>query len=635
MGKIVINDARMGAKVHDISAVFEKMLPKSIPGFYFRKAQAELSEQVDKVMQGGGTLIAEAGTGTGKSGAYIVPMLLAPYGSFIISTNTIALQEQLVKKDIPQLAAALGKSNVKVEIAKGASNYLCKLSYRKWKSASESPDAAFVRWADKTGSGDFSQFGKALGRELSELSAEACIGSACPYFRSCFKKNADDRIRGADIIVTNHAYLLANFAAMGGHSPLAGTRHIVIDEAHNLPSVAVNAFSVSVTQGRMNKLFTKFSKFEGFQADEAQAAADSFWASIVVGTGGRVGLDQFDRASAGLLYKMLTKLAKDVRAYYREFDEEYGTNEEDSARAELDIAQIDDMALNLAFILNFDPNFVAWADSHTVGQTEYKSINASPIDPSKFLHRLFASYEGKVFMSATLKPFDYFSSTVGIKLYNTFEAESPFDYKKHMLIVVPTNLPDVKSSTFHADTSGIIIKAISQSGGRSMVLTTSIRGMNEVYRVLTSALGRSYTVMKQGDGSPQKLVESLKGNPKSVIVATRSFWEGIDIKGDSLSCLIIDKIPYPIFGDPIIQARMKKMEEEGVNPYLKLMVPEAQSMFRQGVGRLIRSKDDHGVVVVLDSRLMEPDTNRRFLGALPGFTFTRNVDDIGAWLKSL
>jgi ATP-dependent DNA helicase DinG len=622
------------------------LLARALPGYEERPSQQRLSEAVAGVLRGGGMLLAEAGTGTGKTLAYLLPAVELER-RVVVSTGTKNLQEQLVDKDIPLLSRALGR-DLAVAVMKGRGNYLCLLRYRSFGQAgtfrrlNELPLFKAVQaWAPRTETGDRAEIpelpdGVDFWREIS-AATENCIGQACPEFDECWITRMRQRALEADIVVVNHHLLCADLevkeTSFGEVIPEYDT--VVIDEAHVLEDVATQYFGVQVSSYRIEELCRDVEReLKAAQRDardvraelvSVRDRAERFFKRLGRGTGSRLRPGWMNPAiveESQALDRRLDGLRGAILA-----EPERGEALEGLARRSTALRE------ELAFVL------AAEQDTHvyfveTRGRGVF--LKATPIDVAPMLReRLFDRMRAAVLTSATLavdSRFDYLKARLGLDQAEADELllPSPFDFESQAVLYVPRRMPDPRSPAFVERVAEEVIGILDRSRGRAFVLFTSYANMNAVGESLANRT--PYPLLVQGEAPKGQLLDEFRTTPGAVLLATASFWQGVDVVGDALSCVVIDKLPFASPGDPVVGARIDRLRNQGGNPFADYQVPVAVLMLKQGLGRLIRSSSDRGVLAVLDSRLVEKAYGQRFLDSLPPARLVHDLASVEAFL---
>jgi ATP-dependent DNA helicase DinG len=594
----------------------ESRLREHFPNYVYRQGQAELAGEIATAFDQGTILLAEAETGTGKTMAYLVPALHLN-DKVLISTHTRALQDQLVHRDIPAVQKALNlKRNV--ALLKGRANYLCPHRMEKFLSSGQlemwaQRSLLKVReWAETTRDGDlaslsFDPFEKGIGPMIT-ATAEQCTGVKCPEYNACPLMKARKAAQEADIVVTNHSLLLADAALKSGDfgEVLPSFDAYVLDEAHSLPDLASQHFGVQLTRLRLIQWLNDMQATLDSLADEP-----IFKAEIL--EQGRVVLDAWLKPGMEALQDAWQQIVE--RAHSRA-----DRSEELAKLAE----RADQILADIGTVMQPEEGFVGWSE----GEGEFLRHLVAPVDTGPVLRtHVWEKPASFVLLSATLRVsgnFDYARGRLGLADATEAFHPSPFDYHQQALIYLPRMLPDPRSEQGMAAMAAEMETLLRASRGRAFALFTSYQALNRVGPMLAERL--PWTVLIQGQsGSRDAILEQFRHDTHSVLCGTRSFWEGVDVPGETLSLVIIDKIPFAPPNDPLLQARIRHCETQGGNGFRDIQLAEAIAILRQGVGRLIRSVDDRGVMAILDSRLYTKGYGRDIVHNLPP---ARIVDDL-------
>ncbi|HWB23050.1 MAG TPA: ATP-dependent DNA helicase [Gaiellaceae bacterium] len=583
---------------------------RSLPGFESRSEQAALASAVERALASREHLVAEAGTGTGKSLAYLLPALESGQ-RVVVATATKALQEQLLAKDVPAAARALGR-DVRVVVLKGRQNYLCRKQLQSFgpmllrDPRDEEAFEALQPWLAETETGDRAELpiepSEALWAELA-VGSDRCTGRRCTFFGACFAEAARARASDAELVIANHALYFADLAAGGGVLPDHDA--VVFDEAHRLEETAATWLGGRVSRADLRRLASdieRVSRESGQPAparalDRVERAGDLLLEAVAPASG-RKRLREPPTGPATLLLTELKGLADELQGRGEELDA--------LSRRTLTVAtQVD------AFLDAGELERVVWA--------ERTSVSWAPIDVSSELRdRLWGEGPTAILVSATLTTGDdarFVRGRLGLEHAREFVVGSPYDYGEQALLYVPRTMPDPRAGDFTERVADEVAALLALSEGRALVLTSSYRAL-EVLRTRIS--GRvPYEVLVQGDLPREKLLERFRSEVDSVLLATSTFWQGVDIPGESLSLLVIDKLPFSAPGDPLHEARCEAVEANGGDWFRDFALPTAMLQLRQGFGRLIRGHTDRGVVAILDPRLRTKAYGRAFLAALP------------------
>lgn len=620
-------------------------LAQSIAGFVPRSAQQEMAEAVATAFDQGSVLSVEAGTGTGKTYAYLVPALMSGK-RVVISTGTKNLQDQLFHRDLPRVIEAL-RVPVRTALLKGRSNYLC--LYR-MKRAQGLPglraDADRLRaveaWARSTDTGELSELGSFATDDVLTpritSTADNCLGSKCADFGDCFVAKARRTAQAADVVVINHHLLFADFMLKdeGFGQILAGSDAVVIDEAHQLPELATNFFGQRVSTRQLQEL-AKDTRVQTDQSGDmpdlektsAELAQQCALLEMAFGSlQNRIGFADFMNRPDAREAVMQTRAALD--AFFAEIKPFEERNAELAACVERAAALSECFEL----ILQPDhPEFVRWAEPTGRGG----SLHATPIQVAEGFQRMLATYPGAwVFTSATLaagEDFSHFSGQLGLQDAQTLRVDSPFDFETQARLYLPKGMPEPNDPAYAdavADAAQPIIEA---SGGGVFILCTSHRALRQIAERLSRRIRLPMFV--QGQDSRVALLRSFTEHGNAVLIGTSSFWEGVDVKGRALRVVIIDRLPFAALGDPVFEARLDAIRRSGGNPFNDHQVPQAIMTLRQGVGRLIRDVGDTGLLMICDPRLRSKSYGRRILASLPRMALMQELDDVQHWLRKL
>jgi ATP-dependent DNA helicase DinG len=633
-------------------------LASTLPGFEARAGQLEMAGAVASVLSRRGVLLAEAGTGTGKTLAYLVPAILSRQ-RVLVSTGTKNLQEQIFFKDLPVLRDSLGVPFT-ATCMKGRGNYLC---LHRFEAFRDSPairsfdETTHVRileaWAQVTETGDRAEV-EDLPEDLpfwNDIAAtsENCIGAECPRYGDCFVVRMRQRAAESDVVIVNHHLLCADAAvrqsAFGEVIPRCS--YAIVDEAHQLEDVATQYFGVSVSSYRLDDLVRDVDRALGARlvsereraeqiADDAHRIRDRarmFFASLQMlryqmpagsGAESRVRIKASDLRSleddGAALVAALEALEADI-ALAKEVPE--------------DVLALGRRASELKddtrFVLRADdPGFVYFLETRGRGVF----LRASPIDVSSIIRELLLDrMDATVLTSATLTvdgSFDYVKARLGVTRATELRLDSEFDYARQAILYLPKRMPDPRNMQFTAAAARQIVEILKLTSGRAFVLFTSYANLREVHRVAAAEL--EYPILVQGTAPRSALLRDFKATPHAVLLATSSFWQGVDVVGEALSCVIIDKLPFASPGDPVTAARIEAIVARGGSPFGEYQIPLAILTLKQGLGRLLRHRQDRGVLAVLDSRLKTMGYGRRFLASLPPAPVTDDLLDIARFL---
>nr|WP_229457940.1 ATP-dependent DNA helicase [Massilia glaciei] len=632
-------------------------LAPAVGSFSPRRSQTEMAKSIANAIAGQKTLIAEAGTGTGKTFAYLVPALLWG-GKTIISTGTKNLQDQLFLRDIPTVRAAL-RAPVSVALLKGRSNYVCHyhlertLQNGRMTSRDDVGNLREIsRFIKMTTSGDKAELARvpenALIWNLVTSTRDTCMGSECQYYQDCFVMKARREAQQADVVVVNHHLFFADVALKdtGVAELLPSANTIIFDEAHQLPDTATLFFGQTVSTSQVLELCRDVLA-EGL----AHARGGTDWAKAVtvVEKAARdlrlaFGQDTMRLALAQVppssdFFPALEALKEQLKGLV-------DTLEENAARAET-IEQCRVRAVELAAALAAwkpDPKgkvvegdqAVLWVEAFSSSLQLHKTpLSIAPI----FTNQREGTPRSWIFTSATLavkNDFKHFSNQMGLAGEDARSWPSPFDYEQQGLLYVPSGLPEPNSFGYTDAVVDCALPVIEAAGGRTFFLCTTIRAVNKVAERLRAEFagrGLDYPLFVQGERGRTELLDAFRQAGNAVLVGSQSFWEGVDVRGDALSLVIIDKLPFSPPDDPVLAARIEVMERQGMNGFMHHQLPEAIINLKQGAGRLIRDETDRGVLMICDPRLISKPYGKRIWQSLPPFKRTRLEDDVLAFFR--
>ena len=624
------------------------LLSSSWNGYEYRPGQVEMAEKVASAFENDDMVLIEAGTGTGKTLAYLLPTLLSGKKT-IVSTGTKNLQEQIFEKDIPFIRRFLGRG-FKAACLKGRENYLCLYRYKAFlqEPVFELPGEtvylkALEEWANSTETGDRSELSE-LPEEFStwsllSASGDRCLGGKCPDYQDCFIQRARRVAAAADLVVVNHHLFMADLAIResGFGEVIPNYEAVIFDETHQLEDVATQYFGMSVSSYRLHELRRDSDRVLR-QTRQMNPLLDRILASLKNQTDtlvqrffteeGEFELADDNNRTADGLNEFGLEIVSSLDGLASALDAVRNGNEE----IEAIIRRARTLGRELSFILDGkDTSFVFWAVRKGGGLL----LRASPLEVGPFLQeKLYFQGLTLVFTSATMtadRSFDYFKERLGLlPEIEGFIFDSPFDYAEQTLLYVPGRLPPPQSPDFLAGLVAEIEKLLKLSRGRAFVLFTSHRNMNYAAKELSGRL--SWPCLVQGQAPRSVLIDQFRKETDSVLFATHSFWQGVDVPGESLSAVIIDKLPFTPPDRPLFKARLQRLANEGRDPFMSYQVPEAIITLKQGLGRLIRSNSDRGLLAVLDTRIMSRGYGQKFLRSLPASPMTMDLEEVRVFL---
>ncbi len=642
-------------------------IARSVEGYRVRAGQLRLAEAIRDCIDHAGTLVAEAGTGVGKTFAYLAP-LLQSQGKSIVSTATRHLQDQLYERDLPRMKAALGVS-IQTAVLKGRANYLC--VYRMEQSQEQGRFqrrediealASIVRFSKHTTSGDIAECAEvpenAAIWSMATSTRENCLGQQCPRISDCHLVAARMRAAQADLVVINHHLLCADMALRGeGFGELLPlVNHVVIDEAHALPEIATQFFSQSISTQALSGL-ARDALGVGLQHARdaaswpdlcgalercvaelrllAPSPAHRDEAATMAGIHRRIGWEGLDAQAQTNWIEKLNAITDALIGLHQVLVI--------NAERHLELAQLlsvaQDFIARIGEFCEEDPQapVVKWMELGRYGIT----LHVTPYDiAERFQAEMVKHQRSWVMVSATLAiagRFDHFQQRLGLADAKTLIAESPFDFQRQGLLLVPEQLPDPKAPDLIGQllAQPQILMLLNALQGGAFILCTSHRAVGHARAWFEQWASHhpDRLVLAQGEASRQLLIERFRSHGAAILIGSHSFWEGVDVPGAALSMVVIDKLPFAPPDDPVLQARARWLQRQGMDAFSAIQVPEAAILLKQGVGRLIRTETDRGLVIVGDRRLAETGYGRRILRSLPNFSRTRDCQVALQWLQ--
>ncbi|MBF0254942.1 MAG: ATP-dependent DNA helicase [Gammaproteobacteria bacterium] len=623
------------------------LLANHIPGFNYRSQQTEMAVLVDQVLNSDDNLVVEAGTGTGKTFAYLAPAIISRR-KVVISTGTRNLQDQLFQRDLPLLREALGVP-LKAALLKGRANYLCshRLDLAPFDPRSRSREMTDLlervrSWSNRTDSGDIAELADIPEQTdlwpLITSTNENCLGQDCPEIKNCHLMEARRRAQEADLVVINHHLLCADFALKAGGfgELLPDADAFVIDEAHQLPEVAGDFFGDSISGRQLTELARDVEAEYQRDIGDTPVLLEKTAALVKRVRDLRLlfGLDSRRGAWKELeaderLQDALTSVHEGLQLLTAGLTKLAGRSKG------LDACQERAQELSLSWSRIAGPptdkdkdEDIRWFETFS----QSFRLNRTPLDVAGLFAAAMERHPANwIFTSATLAVggnFDHFAGRLGLQQPRTALWDSPFDYSSQALWYVPRGLPDPRNNG-DAYTRAVVEYAqpvLEASRGRAFLLFTSHRALRLAAELLAVEL--EFPLFIQGDAPKGELIERFRQSGNGVLLGTSSFWEGVDVKGEALSCVIIDKLPFASPGDPVLQARLDAMKRRNENPFFSYQIPQAAIALKQGAGRLIRDAADRGVLMICDPRLLKRGYGQIFLDSMPNFARTRELADV-------
>lgn len=624
----------------------EGELKLAITGFTPRLAQQTMAEAIEKAIEHNAELIVEAGTGTGKTFGYLIPIFLSQKKT-IISTGTKNLQDQLFFNDIPIIKKVLPQS-VKVALLKGRANYLCLQRLQRNQEDGRFASRKVIgelqavsEWAQATQSGDIA--------ELDSISEDAgvwpyvtstvdnCLNQDCTFYKDCFVVKARQQALAADIVVVNHHLFFADMALQeeGFGELLPGADVVVFDEAHHIPEIASYFFSTVLTSRQLIEL-ARDSEAEGLLGAQdmkqiIEESAQLHRAVSAMRNAFGLEIKSFpwpDRMPTELEMSLL-----EIKASLRRFEQllkvagvrSKGLESCWKRAVEL-IGRFDQITKPTP-----DKKTIHWVETHT----QSFAVHLTPMIVAEYFKKFMQEKKRSwIFTSATLtvkNNFNLFVETMGLDNALQLQLKSPFDYQKQALLYAPRGMPDTRSDEYTDAVVEAAIPVLEASGGRAFLLFTSHRALERAANALQGRL--SFPLLQQGTKPKRQLIDEFKALGNAILLGTSSFWYGVDVRGEALSCVIIDKLPFSSPDDPILQAKIKLLREENIDPFMNYQLPQAVLILKQGAGRLIRDITDRGILMICDPRLVGNRYGEVFLQSLPDMTRTRDLDKVCEFLS--
>lgn len=627
----------------DLETIFSpsSSLKDSIPEFNFRDAQSKMADAVKTAIEKKHPLVIEAGTGTGKTFAYLIPVLLSQKRT-IISTGTKHLQDQLFHRDLPILKKAL-ESNAKIALLKGRRNYLChhRIKHHAEDGRFNSKDivkqfSLIEKKLSETNSGDVAEI-----KEIPEDSpvwsyvtstADNCLGQECDYIKNCFLAKARKKALEADVLVINHHLFFADIALrdIGFGELLPGAHTIIFDEAHQLPDIALNFFGLSISSRQILE-FLKDSEKELLEinADIREWLNHSqFLQNNLVSLKINLGQESQRRAWFEIRYKdAVDTIVKDIQENLKSLKNILELSAQRSKGLENCFQRIIDLSARFKNLTtNPLDDHVHWFETFA----KSFAIHLTPIDCAKPLQAHLKELNSTfIFTSATLaieQDFSYFNNQTGFDKIKSLQLQTSFNFEEQAILYLPKNIPDPIDQKYIEVIVNEAIQIIKLVQGKTFFLFTSYAAMHKAFDIMQNKV--KYPLLLQGQMPKNKLLEEFRKLGNAVLLATSSFWEGVDVQGEALSCVIIDKLPFASPGDPIVRAKSQALKQNGIDPFNTYQLHQAVIALKQGVGRLIRHENDRGILMICDPRIRTKSYGKSFLHSLPKMPITQNFEDV-------
>jgi len=610
--------------------------------------QQELAKTIDEAVKTNTSLVAEAGTGIGKTFAYLVPAIISGK-SVVISTGTRNLQDQLFHKDLPKVCKCLGKKS-RLALLKGRNNYLClhrldiAIADGRLPSRQASHDLQMARrWSSETRTGDLAELVNLADdseiRSLITSTIDNCLGQDCPSYDDCHVALARRKAQQADIVVINHHLLCADLVLRedGFSELLPDTVLVIVDEAHKLPDVVTQFFGKSVSSRQLLELASDMRREYLTEAKDCRELDDLASTIEQEVKEFRLALGVEPQRLAWDRFKNQTAVIDKIQSLTELLEQLEGALEPLSARSRgLESCYNRSLHLHSAFVdLTADvaSEMVHWCETWT----RSFQIHQTPVNISKTFNEQWRNHGGSwIFTSATLAingELTHYQEEMGLGEARTLLLNSPFNYQEQALMYLPRELPEPSSEEHPVELMKAVLPLLRASKGRAFCLFTSYRALQKAASWLSE--NGQFKILIQGTADKTELLNRFREHKNSVLMATASFWEGVDVRGNDLCCVVIDKLPFAVPSDPVIQARISACKRMGEEPFTKLQLPQAVISLKQGAGRLIRDETDRGVLVLGDPRLISKQYGAFFINSLPAMHKTRDLDLVKGFLGDI
>ena len=626
------------------------MLAKQHPGYEFRASQLEMATILEEAFGKHQHAVIEAGTGTGKTLAYLIPAIRSGR-RVVISTATKSLQEQLFQKDVPFLQRHFAP-NLKAALMKGRNNFLCRqkvhqmADQRVLKGIDELDWFAQIRdWEKLTETGDRSELtflpdDAELWHRIDARS-DLCTGQKCAEFQRCFITAMHQRAQDADLIIVNHHLFFADLAIRQDDfgSILPEYSAVVFDEAHEIEDVASEYFGRQISSYRFEELardtenMLRLLKVEAGPLRKHLARVRERGRSFFENFPEREGRYPFEPAERKTFIDRNREAYEELSSAVKRVETELSALTPKPEEVVTISRRAAEVRRELTFLLESEEKgYVYWYERRGKGVF----LAATPIDVSQILReKLFEQFDTVVLTSATLAVggrFDFLKQRLGVEQAKEVVLPQEFNFREQAMLYIPRALPDVRTPAFPASAADEIVRLLEISEGRAFCLFTSYAQMRDIYERVSGRVG--FPLLLQGTAPRSILLERFRSTPNAVLFATSSFWQGVDVPGAQLSCVIIDKLPFAVPSDPIVAARVRALQDDGRNPFAEYQVPEAVLALKQGFGRLIRSKTDRGILAILDNRIQRMQYGRIFLESLPEYSTTQDLAEVARFMEN-